>query len=1033
MKKNQQQACKNSLNRLMKMALTQFCLSILITASVFAGSPKAQDILNKSVSVNLENAELRNALAQLEKAAEVQFVYSSKAIHANRKVSITANNKKLSDVLDATLKPLKIGYKVIGGQIMLNADTRTSEIPPLSISDATNRQSIKLSTAQTVSGVVKDEKGEPTPGVSVTIKGTAKGVITDIDGKFSIEADAGSTLVFSSVGYIKQEVTVTKDMPSLNITLKEDLATLGEVTVIGSRGKARTDVDRPVPVDVLNAKDLQLTGQQDLTQMVQFNSPSFNSAKTGINGVANYADPATLRGLSPDQVLVLVNGKRRHQFSALNLNVTVGLGTVVTDMNSIPSLALDRIEVLRDGAAAQYGSDAIAGIVNVALNKSVGKGTFKTQYGATKAGDGASYMAALNYGFKLGKEGSYLNMTLNYQHADGTDRSDFYNPQPVVGGAYTGIYASAAAGATATVLARAKFVDDSTRSARKVWPATDSFRVTKYGSNQSTAYQGFYNMGIPLSNGWSFYSFGGASSKDVLAYGFFRVATASNANSNPDIYPDGYAPELPGKTVDYSTVVGIKRELKEGWNMDFSTGYGYNYLDLWANHTTNPSLGAASPTNFYVGRSSIGQSTTEANLSKSMKDFLGTKNTNIALGGQFRVDQFKLGQGSPESFAAGPLATTKNKAPGSSGRPGIATDDVTNEKRSNVGLYADVESDVTDKFLVAAALRFENYSDFGSNISGKLATRVKLTEQFSLRGSINKGFRAPSMQQIFTSQSTSTVQAGAIIQTKQLRNSDARLAQLGIEQPKAENSWNYNLGVTAKVGEKLLFTLDAYQIDIKDRIIVSERMIVANISALKPLFPGISEVRFFTNHVNTTTKGIDFVTTFKHAFTEKSKFTASLAMTFNETKITGQKATPAALQAGTVTPILIIDTVSISLIETAQPRQKAHLSLGYQFNKFNIGWRTSYFGGVTAWEKPTGKPHISQSFGSKMLHDLSLTFMATEKISLTLGANNITDVYPDKVATNFAGYTNGQIPYTRNANQFGFNGAFYYLNGTLNF
>ena len=913
---------------------------------------------------------------------------------------------------------------------------RISAADPLSKNDKNGFQNLKTTLEQTISGTVKDEKGDAMPGVNVVIKGTSKGVQTDSEGKFSLQAEVGNVLIFTSVGYVKQDISVTKDVSTVNITLKEDLATIGEIVVVGSRGKARTDVDRPVPVDVLSAKDLQMTGQTDLAQMVQFNSPSFNSAKTGINGVANYADPATMRGLSPDQVLVLVNGKRRHQFSALNLNVTVGLGTVVTDMNSIPSLALDRIEVLRDGAAAQYGSDAIAGIVNVALNKSVGKGTFRTQYGATSKGDGLTYMGALNYGVRLGKEGSFLNMTMHYQRADGTDRSDFYNPQPLAGGAYTGIYTSAAAGTTATALAlqaTARFKDDSTRAARKVWSATDSFRVTKYGSNQNTAYQGFYNLGVPLSNGWNLYSFGGASSKDVLAYGFFRVATASNANSTPELFPDGYTPELPGKTVDLSTVVGLKRELSEGWNMDFSAGYGYNYLDLFANNTTNPSLGAASPKDFYVGRSSIGQITTEANLSKSMKDFLGTKNTNIAFGGQFRVDQFQLGAGSPESFAVGPLATTKGKAPGSSGRPGIATEDITNESRSNFGVYADVESDVTDKFLVAAALRFENYSDFGANVSGKLATRYKLTDNFSIRGSINKGFRAPSMQQLYTSQSTSTVQAGVIIQTKQLRNSDTRLAQLGIEQPKAETSLNYNLGVTAKAGNNFLFTLDAYQIDITDRIIVSERLIVSGITALKPLFTGVSEVRFFTNHVNTTTKGIDFVTTFKHAFSEKSKFTASLALTVNETKITSQKATPAALQLGTATPILLIDTVSISLIESAQPRQKAHLSLGYQFGMFNIGLRTSYFGGITAWEKPAGRPHISQDFGAKLVHDLSLTIAATKDISVTLGANNITDVYPDKVATNFGGYTNGQIPYTRNGNQFGFNGAFYYINGTINF
>ncbi|MBL7814763.1 MAG: TonB-dependent receptor [Saprospiraceae bacterium] len=1021
MKKEKQQV-KNSLKKLMKMTLTQLCLSILMTTFLFAGSPKAQDILNKPVSIRLENAELRDALAQIERTADVQFVYSSKAIQANRKVTIAANNKRLSDVLDATLKPLKIGYKVIGGQIMLNADLKKEELPPLSTSDINNHKPLKINAGQPITGTIKDEKGEPMPSINIIIKGTTKGTQTDLDGKFSIEAEVGQVLVISSVGYIKQEVTVTKDMATLNIVLKEDLATLGEVTVVGSRGKPRTDVERPVPVDVLSAKELQLTGQTDLGQMVQFNSPSFNSAKTGINGVANYADPATLRGLSPDQVLVLVNGKRRHQFSALNLNVTVGLGTVVTDMNSIPALALDRIEVLRDGAAAQYGSDAIAGIVNVGLNKSVGVGTFRTQYGVTKEGDGSNYMGALNYGFKLGKkEGGFLNMTLHYQHADGTDRSDFYNPQPVAGGTYTGIYSNTRA------------TDDSIRKARGFWPATDSFRVTKYGSNQNTAYQGFYNLNLPLSNGWNLYSFGGASLKDVLAYGFFRVATATNANSTPEIFPNGYAPELPGKTVDYSTVVGVNRQVKDGWNMDFSTAYGYNYLDLWANNTTNPSMGASSPTDFYVGRSSFGQSTTEANLSKNFKDFLGTKSFNLALGSQLRIDQFKLGAGSPESYLAGPLATTKGKAPGSSGRPGIANTDETDQKRTNIGIYADVESDITDKFLVAAALRYENYSDFGSNISGKLATRLKLTEGFSVRGSINKGFRAPSLQQVFSSQTTSTVQAGAIVQTKQLPNSDTRLAQLGIEQPKAENSWNYNIGVTAKAGEKFLFTLDAYQIDITDRIIVSERMLSSAIPAVKTLFPGISEIRFFTNHINTTTKGIDFVSTFKQAINEKQRFTASLALTLNETKITKIKDTPSQLSAGATSKILIIDTVSISLIETAQPRQKAHLALGYQIGKFNLGWRTSYFGEVTAWEKPSGKPHISQTFGAKMLHDANITYAITPKILVTLGANNLTDVYPDRVAKNFAGYSNGQIPFTRNANQFGFNGASYYVNATVNF
>ena len=862
-----------------------------------------------------------------------------------------------------------------------------------------------------ITGKVTGTTGDPLPGVNVSVKGQTRGTTTDGSGQFTLGVNPGDVLIVSFIGYRNQEVAVT-NQTTLLVKLEESSSTLQEVAVIGSRGRPRTDVDRPVPVDVLSAKELQGTGQVDLGQMVQFNSPSFNSAKTGVNGVANYADPATLRGLSPDQVLMLVDGKRRHQFSALNLNQTVGLGTVVTDLNSIPSLALDRIEVLRDGAAAQYGSDAIAGIVNLALNKSVGKGTFRAQYGQTKQGDGAGFLLAGNYGFRLGKANSYLNLTGQYQYTGGTNRTD-----PYIGNIYNAN----------------KVREDSIRRVRGVWPVGQPFKVGIYGSNQTKAVQGFYNAGFPLSNQWSLYSFGGYSRKDILAYGFFRNANPTNGDSNPELFPNGYVPELPGTSVDYSTVVGLRRTVLAGWNLDLSTGYGRNYLDLEANNTTNPSLGAASPTNFYVGRSAFGQSTTELNLSRNYTGLWGTQSFNVALGSQFRVDQFELGQGSPESYAVGPLARTRNKAPGSSGRPGIAPEDETNARRTNVGIYADVESDITSRLLLAGAVRYENYSDFGANLSGKLATRLKLSEAFSLRGSINKGFRAPSLQQTFNSQSTSTVQAGVIVQTKQLPSNDPRVAKLGVQNPVAETSWNYNVGVTAKAGDNLLLTVDAYQIDISDRIIVSERLIVRDIATLRPLFPGIREVRLFTNHIDTRTRGVDFVASYKYNFDPKHRLTTSLAFTFNETKIVRTKATPSALQLDTPRPILLIDTVSIGLIETAQPRQKILLSVGYQISKVNLNVRGSYFGAVTAWEKPAGKPHQKQTFGGKTLIDLAVVYNPTRWLSLSVGGNNLFDVYPDKVPITSAAYSNGEIPYTRNANQFGFNGASYYANATLSF
>ena len=868
---------------------------------------------------------------------------------------------------------------------------------------------------KTVTGTITGDKDEALAGATVSVKGKNRTVTTDSLGNFSINAEPGDVLIVSSVGFTSYEIKVNANA-TYAAKLTTNSAGLGAVTVIGSRGKPRTDVNRPVPVDVISSKELENTGQTDLGQMAQFTSPSFNSAKNGINGVANFADPASLRGMSPDQSLVLINGKRRHQFSAINNNVTVGKGTVVTDLNSIPSLAVDRMEILRDGAAAQYGSDAIAGIMNLALKKNINSGTFKTQFGVTSKGDGATALAAINYGFGLGKAGSFFNFTLHYQFVEGTDRID----------PFTGI-----------IYNSNKRIDDSIRNARGVWPTNKAAYVTKYGSNEAKAYQSFINIAYPLSKDWTLYSFGGASRKDILAYGFFRTARAGDANSNPALFPDGYNPELPGKTVDYSLVAGVNKKSEKGWNIDLSTGYGLNYLDLYANNTTNPSLGGASPKNFYVGRNTFGQSTTEATFSKNFDNALGTKSINLALGSQLRVDNFKLTEGDSLSYKIGPLAASNNKAPGSSGRPGIALTDRANETRTNVGVFVDIESDITEKFLVAVAGRYENYSDFGGNVSGKLATRYNIAKDFAIRASINRGFRAPSLQQIFNSQTTSTVQNGAIRQTKQLRSDDPRLQQLGIEAPKAEQSWNYNVGLTAKAGSKFLFTVDAYQIDVSDRIIISEQLpVTAAIPALVAAFPPstqIREVTFFTNHINTRTRGIDFVTSFKQSFSPKRALNASIAFTINKTEITSQKATPAKLQAGAVAPVKLIDTVSISLIETSQPRNKVLVSVGYQMGKFNVTAKASYFGKVVAWEKVGTTPHRQQTFGGKTLTDVTVNYDITKKFSITVGGNNIFNVYPDKVLATYASYSSGQVPFTRNANQFGFNGAYYYTTLNLKF
>jgi iron complex outermembrane receptor protein len=811
-----------------------------------------------------------------------------------------------------------------------------------------------------------------------------------------------------------------------------------DIVVIGSRGKPRTDVDRPVAVDVVSATELRSTGQTDLGQQLQFTSPSFNSSKFGINGATNFADPATLRGMSPDQVLLLLNGKRRHQFSALNLNVAPGLGTVVSDLNAIPSAAIQRIEVLRDGAAAQYGSDAIAGVVNLALNNQDHGGLASATTGINREGDGLTFKLSLNTGMKLGGNGGFINATLEFFAANATNRSDPYDgvlyptaPVPFVGPTPAFPYATA-----------------NPRADRGVYPA-GPFIVGNYGSNRNRTYQAFVNSELPLSEAVTAYAFGGYSRKDIQAFGFFR-APATNANSALTIFPDGYVPILPGRSIDWSAVGGLKGELG-GWDMDLSYSYGHNHLDQNALNTVNASLGAASPTSFYVGQTEFNQQIVELSGSRQFDGALGMKSLNVASGLQWRRDNFQVHRGDPASYAVGPLVTA-GKAAGSNGRPGYAPQDENNLSRTNVAAYIDLEADISDALLVTGALRYEKYSDFGGNLSGKLAGRYRFNENLALRGSYNRGFRAPSLAQIGNRVNTSTVQNGQILQTQQISSDDARLTALGIPQPKAEISDGYAVGLTGSFGN-LTVTVDGFQINIRDRIAITDGLLAASYPTITSLFPGVREIRFFTNQIDTRTRGVDVVATYKVALESGSRLTFTLAGSHAETKVLRQRPTPAALIVGAsaanqAAPLLGL--TAIELIEVAQPRTKLVLSTTLETGPFVIGLRGTYFGSVKAFSTglSASDPNVQcnsagrcvQNFRAKMPFDLNVTWNATDKLALTVGANNIFNTYPDKwnarrnsFIGEAASYSNGQTPYTRNAGQFGFNGSYYYVTANLNF
>lgn len=877
--------------------------------------------------------------------------------------------------------------------------------PTLAATGPSNSDATTAPARRTLKGRLTDgADNAPLAFASVAVKGTNRGTSTDANGAYKIDVEDGEVLVVSYVGYEPREVTV-QGQETLDFALKSTSHAIADVVVLGSRAsESRTNVDLPVPVDVLTAKEITKTGQTELGQMIHFLAPSFNSTKHAISNVTSYVDPATLRGLGPDQTLVLVNGKRRHQSSALNVNNVVGRGSVGTDLNAIPTAAIERVEILRDGAAAQYGSDAIAGIVNLVLKKAPRGGTVTGNYGITKEGDGATYDGSVNFGLPVGKRDGFFNTTLQLHHNEPTDRSGDYN----------GAVYSTDPAQDATLVAQNNF----------------NRHVTTYGTAKNSMGQLFYNGEVKVGEAWTLYSFGGYSRKDMTAYGFFRQPS-NRRRAVLSLFPNGYNPVFPAKVQDLASTVGIRRVTGGGWNLDFSAGFGGNSIETHANHTVNPSYGSNSPTDFYTGTNNFGQALANVNVSKSLTKIGGLKSLSLAYGGEFRVERYHLEAGDDESWMKGPV-TANNPDVGSSGREGIGAANAVKRTRNNVGVYVDLLSDITDKLLIGTAARVERYSDFGSNVSGKLSTRYKFSDLFSVRGSVNRGFRAPSMHQLYYSNNADAqwLTLNGVFDSypiAHLRNDNAYIRQLGVGKLKAETTLDYNLGFTAQVGPNLQLTADMYQIDIKDRIVISGQL-DATSPALAPVFQGsgIAQVQFFSNALDTRTRGIDLVAAYRQSYSRDQELNLSASMMLNSTKVRGSVRTPAelaSLSSG------LIDRVMIGLIEVAQPRSKAIVSASYRYKKIEGTLRATRFGEVTAVQT---SPELDQTFRAKIVSDASLAYSFTPRINLLIGANNLFNVYPDKI--DFPSLTaSGQTPYTRFTSQFGFLGAYYFTALKYNF
>lgn len=807
-----------------------------------------------------------------------------------------------------------------------------------------------------ISGTVTDASTrQPLPGASITVKGTNRGATAGSDGTFLISVGDKDVLVIQNIGYAPKEVPVGSEK-SLSIELSSSARDLNAVTIVGSRRIGRSSTESAVPIDLIDIKSIsRQTGRFDVNNILQFAAPSFNSNKQSGSDGADHIDPATLRGLGPDQTLVLINGKRRHQSALINLFGTRGRGNTGTDLNAIPAAAIDRIEILRDGASAQYGSDAIAGVINIVTKSNVNEFTANINTGVYDAKnhrydrkyDGESFQVNGNYGVSIGEKG-FINFTADYTTNAKTNRV----PPP---------------GAT-------------------------TYR-REFGDASAETFSGFFNASVPLSENTSFYAFGGHSYRFTDAFAWTREA--DDDRNVKEIYPNGFDPRIQSAIDDNSISAGVKTQ-HNGWTIDFNNTFGKNKMHYYVDGTLNATLGAKSPTHFDAGGFWFSQNTTGLNFSKSFDNV--ASGLNLAFGTEYRVDRYNIFAGEEGSYRNYGIAQqvvngqlvlvdTLGKAAGSQGFPGFQPRNQVDASRSNFGGYADVELDITKSWLISGAVRYEKYSDFGGTLNGKFATRVKVTDNFNLRGSISTGFRAPSLQQVYFNTIYTNFVAGVPVEVLLANNQSTVTRTLGIPPLKEEKSVNFSAGFTAKPFRGFSVTVDGYLINIKDRIVLtgtfdqSDPEIGGELAAL-----GVGQANFFTNAIDSKNIGIDFIATYGTRI-GTNPFNASFAMNLNKLSI--EKIYTSPKLAGKESNYL--SEREKSFIIASAPKSKLTLNLDYTVKKFTTVLRFMNYGEVTL----LGYDNKPNGYSPKLTTDLSFGYRFSRNATFYIGADNLFNTYPD--------------------------------------
>jgi len=868
---------------------------------------------------------------------------------------------------------------------------------------------IAFAQQRTITGTVRSEiDGQPLSGVSVIVKGLGGGVVTKEDGTYSIGITNAKTLIFSFIGYQAQEVMLSGSN-TIDVLLVKSDRTLDEVQIVGSRNANRTKLNSPVPVDVIDIKALQETAPQvSVTQLLQYISPSFHSSVSGGGDAASATSTVQLRGLGVDQVLVLINGKRRHKSSNISWG---GLGNGATgyDLNAIPTGAIERIEILRDGAAAQYGSDAIAGVINIVLKQNTDVLSLHTTASSRSRGDGITTRTSTNYGVKLGDKGGFFNITGEFA------TQSVSRP---VGHDSVGLYIGPAYGGGANTRGfdqiYTREIDDAILASRGI----DRHFFDQRGSTNK-AIDGllFFNALVPLKEQVELYAFGGISHRNSQFTAVYRLPGWTERN-NTFIYPDGFLPAMENIITDKSLGVGIKGKVR-GWTVDFSNVYGKNDFGNEITNSLNASMGQRSPRKFDAGNYNASQNTASLDFNRYFDRIL--KGLNIAFGSQYRVETYQIIAGEEASYSKADLqpiyrvdTTTaglpylvnlgstplNGLSPGSQVHAGFRPSNEVNVRRSIAAAYADMEFNLTSEWLVSGALRVEHYSDFGSVTTYKANTRYGFANWLAVRGGINTGFRAPDLAQFYYTETSTTFQNGVAIDQVTANNMNPATKALGIPTLKPEKSKGYTAGITSQPVPNVEFTVDAYQIDVDDRVGNTGRFSATDSNLpldVRNLFiqTGTVQAKFFYNSFSTRTRGIELTGSYNFLLENGGRVALLAGANFLKTTLT-KVNTPVGLEAYRY---IILDASEEARVTTNIPAQKITLQGVYHYHKFNALLRTVYFGEVTNVSQLNANfpqpDYYYQTFSPIWITDVSAGYQITSKIQATIGANNLFHVLGD--------------------------------------